>query len=236
MSVTTLVVDFCGERQEPDPSQPWTFGRGGDLVVDDENPYLHRVVGLLRRDGQQWWLENAGSYIELVVVAASGSTTRLAPLPHAPPSMALVEPTYRVGFAAGATTYELDLLLPGRAPTAATPRDGPGDETVRPGQVTLTDDERALVLALARPRLLDPTAGPDKVPPNRAVAAALGWRITRFNRKLDYLCERLTKAGVKGLHGERGAGAGGRRWQLVQHVVSTGLVTRADLDEPGAAP
>jgi hypothetical protein len=28
---------------------------------------------------------------------------------------------------------------------------------------------------------------------NRELAMALGWGVTKFNRKLDYLCTRLTK-------------------------------------------
>ena len=37
---------------------------------------------------------------------------------------------------------------------------------------------------------------------NREVAARLGWSLTKFNRKLDNVCQKLKKAGVQGLHGD----------------------------------
>ena len=37
-----LVVDFVGERHEPATDETFTIGRGGDLVLDADNPFLHR--------------------------------------------------------------------------------------------------------------------------------------------------------------------------------------------------
>src|SRR5690606_1784466 len=49
-----LVVDLVGERHEVEQDQAFTFGRAGDLVVDDSNPYLHRILGRFTwHDG--WW-------------------------------------------------------------------------------------------------------------------------------------------------------------------------------------
>ena len=50
----------------------------------------------------------------------------------------------------------------------------------------------------ARQQDEDPSA-PRIVPTNREAAQVLGWRITRFNRKLDNVCDRLSTAGVGGL-------------------------------------
>jgi hypothetical protein len=96
--------------------------------------------------------------------------------------------------------------------------------------VTLTDDERALVVELARPFLNEPGAGPERLPGNEDVAAALGWSRTKLNRKLDYLCERLTRAGVRGLQGGRSQLATNRRWVLVQHALMARLVTTDDFE------
>jgi hypothetical protein len=106
----------------------------------------------------------------------------------------------------------------------------PGADTTRFGKIPLTDEERLLLLRLAEPCLRDPTRGPEALRPNREIAHQLGWPVTKYNRKLDYLCVRLSKAGVRGLQGGRGTEATNRRWRLVEHAINARLITPADLD------
>jgi len=56
-------------------------------------------------------------------------------------------------------------------------------------------------------------------------AQRLGWTQTRFNRKLDNVCDKLDKAGVRGLHGGPTSQAHSRRANLVDWAVSSRLVT-----------
>lgn len=107
--------------------------------------------------------------------------------------------------------------------------DRTGPATVTFGHVPPTDEERQLLAALCRPVLLDPTAGPDSLAANRELARELDWSASKFNRKLDYLCTRLTKVGVRGLQGGRGSEAVNRRWRLVEHAVSSRMITADDL-------
>jgi hypothetical protein len=53
--------------------------------------------------------------------------------------------------------------------------------------------------------------------------------MTRFNRKLDNVCDKLDRFGVEGMRGGPGARAAGRRAALAEYAVTTGLVTPADL-------
>ena len=69
--------------------------------------------------------------------------------------------------------------------------------------IPLTPDQRLLIISLAEPTLRDP-AGGVQIPPSRQAAARLGWPITKLNRKLDNVCDKLTKAGVDALHGSPG--------------------------------
>ena len=66
-----------------------------------------------------------------------------------------------------------------------------------------------------------------QIPSNRSCAAELGWSLAKFNRKLDHLCERLQRAGVRGLHGDLGLSALDRRRLLVDHAVRSGLLDEA---------
>jgi hypothetical protein len=53
--------------------------------------------------------------------------------------------------------------------------------------------------------------------------------MSKYNRKLDHLCQKLDRAGVPGLYGAEGAQASDRRRALVDHAVAVGLVTVDDL-------
>ncbi|MBE3075508.1 MAG: hypothetical protein IMZ75_11300, partial [Actinobacteria bacterium] len=53
--------------------------------------------------------------------------------------------------------------------------------------------------------------------------------VTRFNRKLDNVCQKLADAGNRGLHGGIGNLASNRKSRLVEHALSTRLVTARDL-------
>jgi hypothetical protein len=226
-----LTIDFLGEHHVVEPGDALTFGRAADLLIDESNLYLHRIVGrFLGHDGH-WWIENLGSQVELDVESDSGVRVRLpACEPPAAPAIApLVGAQSAVRFTAGGLRYELVAFHGGmpvpetRAPAA------PGRETTQFGRVDLTDDERALLRVLADPVLQDPAgAGPGVLPSNREVALLLGWPLTKFNRKLDYLCVRLARAGVAGLQGGRGSEAMNRRWRLVEHAVAARLVTLED--------
>ena len=71
--------------------------------------------------------------------------------------------------------------------------------------------------------------GTSQIPSSAAAAERLGWTLTRFNRKLDNVCQKLADAGTRGLHGGVGKLATNRKARLVEHALSTKLVTEGDL-------
>ncbi len=224
------IVDFCGELHTVDPDATLSFGRSGDVIIDD-NPYLHRRLGLLVHRSGLWWLCNVGTQIPLAVKdLTSRSQVILAPGRE----MALSFPAASVHFSAGRSNYELELTVPwagDRPRLDAGEGDHPGvdgGETISLADLPLTIDQKRLIVALAEATLVEGTAEVN-LPSNRAAAHRLGWTITRFNRKLDNVCERLAKAGVSGLRGTAGVSAADRRIRLVEHAVSSGLVSCDDL-------
>lgn len=227
MAAGELVVGFLGAEHHLAAGAQLSFGRAADVVLDEDNPYLHRVVGRFVWGDGFWWLENLGDALELQLLGQDGTLVRLPPGAQAP----LTQPRAVVRFSAGGLPYEVEAAVPcGPAPAPAPVRPIAGPATTRYGELVLTDDEKALVVHLARPFLFDPGAGPERLPANEDVAASLGWSRTKLNRKLDYLCERLTRAGVRGLQGGRAQLATNRRWVLVQHALVARLVTAEDLE------
>ena len=228
-----LHVEYCGEVTSVETSDELTFGRAGDVRIDD-NPHLHRVLGRLWARGDQWWLSNEGRAISMQIADAdSRSNVVLAPGSE----VALSFPNSIVRFRAGVTDYELSLRVPDREDEeedededdGATAWDDEFTETIGLGDVPLTDEQRLLLLALAESTLRDPHSK-EELPANRAVARRLGWSITKFNRKLDNLCNRFTKLGVGGLRGSIDQLATDRRHRLVDHAIESGLVSADELD------
>ena len=67
------------------------------------------------------------------------------------------------------------------------------------------------------------------VPTSAQAAKRLGWQLTKFNRKLDNVCDKLDRMGVRGLRGGPGKLASNRRARLVEHAVFSRLVSSEDL-------
>lgn len=231
-------VEFCDEWFDVDASRPFSIGREGDLVVDD-NPYLHRrFLEISRRDGL-WWLANVGRQLAATLADDDGRFEAwLAPEAHLP----IVFDRLTVRFSAGPTTYSLTIHLtaPPFVATPLSPREASATTTV--GRLLLEGEHRMLVLALAEPILRSPGQGRTSLPTSAAAAARLGWPLTKFNRKLDHVCSKLQKAGVHGLHGDLSSLASDRRARLVEYALASRLVGTEDLcilDEgahPIAAP
>jgi hypothetical protein len=228
-----LYVDFIGEVTSVAPGAELTFGRQADLHIDD-NRHLHRVLGRFWSRGDAWWLTNEGRAITIQIADAdSRSAVQLAPGSE----IALSFPNSILRFRAGVTDYEVVVRVPDRgAADADDDEDDPldadddeGGETIALGDIMLTDEQRLLLLALAEGTLRDPHNS-DELPTNRAVARRLGWSITKFNRKLDNLCNRFTKLGVGGLRGSIDQLATDRRRRLVDHAIESGLIARSQLD------
>lgn len=231
----SLYVDFCGERYVP-PENGWlTIGREADVVVD-ENLYLHRRFLQVGRNDGLWWIVNVGDQLSATVADADGRVQAwLAPGARLPVVFARTV----VRFTAGPTSYEIEVHMEDEVfsePIAAP--ESSGETTV--GPMPFTRDQLLLVVALAEPMLRQEHAGMSAVPSSSDAARRLGWTTTRFNRKLDNVCQKLSKIGVQGLHGGPGELASNRRARLVEYAIAVRLVTPEHLvmldDEAVAFP
>ena len=225
MSANDLIVDFLDEDYPVGRDQTLSFGRSADLVLDD-NRHLHRRLGQFEYADGLWWLHNVGSALTIEVVDRN-SPSRLTLAPGA--TMALVFEEAALRFRAGATSYEIRVDVPLQPPELVGDgaAGGDGTHTVTAAELTFTPDQLRCVLALAERRLLDPSS--PELPTNKAAAARLGWKLTKFNRKLDNVCTKMANAGVAGLHGDLGALAIKRRERLVEFAVASHLVGPDDL-------
>jgi hypothetical protein len=166
-SMSSLAFVYCGERHVVGPDEEFTFGRSGDLSLDD-NPILHRLLGVCFQSREFWWLANIGAQIPMHVEGETG-TTSIALSPGG--SLPLVLGDMLVRFCAGGTSYELRLEV----------REQQGRDSGREF-VPLSVDQLLLLVALAEPRLRE---GPDAgLPASEELIGRFGWSATRLHRKL----------------------------------------------------
>ncbi len=219
-----LHVEYCGEWFQVASTDEFSIGRDADLTIDD-NPFLHRrLLSISRTPDGIWLLANVGSRLAVTVTDGAGRLQSwLAPGARLP----LVFGRTSAVFTAGPTTYEVSIYSAEPVYAETHPSTAGGTTTL--GDVKLTVSQKQLILALAEPMLLREGSGIGEIPTSSAAAARLGWNRTRFNRKLDNVCDKLDRIGVQGMRGGVRSYATNRRVRMVEYAISARLVTRADL-------
>lgn len=236
--MSEIRVEYCGEWSTVPRGGRFTIGRTADLSVDD-NPYLHRTFLELRSEGDVWLVANVGAQL-----TATLSDEHNHFVAHLSPGgvLPLAFDRTLVRFGAGPTTYEIQLELVDppfdAVDDGSTTETGLSAPTRQP--FTLTRDQRLVVLALAEHALARTGSGPSSLPTSAEAGRRVGWSERKFNKKLDQTCQKLAKAGVRGLHGEPGDIADNRRARLVEYCIAARMVTADDVadldlaaDDPG---
>lgn len=233
-AVNRMILDFVDERYEAYPGDEITFGRAADVILDEGNDFMHRVVGSFVFHQGSWWLQNRSSSTQLSVTTEVGKQSLLPPGTSDP----LTSSNGNVRFSAGSSNYELsyDIAMPLEPPRQGGMTIGDARATDEYGVVPLNEEQRAMLVLLAEQWLRNPGASYHDVPANADVAHRLGWSLKKLDRKLDYLCARLSDLGVPGLRGEKGGEASDRRRRLVEHVLAVRLIGEKDLPDDGGYP
>jgi len=222
-----VTIECSGARYPIEVGRSFTIGREADLTLDAENPFLHRTFLTIDNRSGLWWLNNVGSRLSATVSArSSGMEAWLSPGGCLP----LVFPTVFVCATAGDTTYDFEVYCDDAPFQSVAFEVFPEDADVTIGTVTLTNDQRLLIVALAENVLRNFDRGAGSVPTSVDAADRLGWTLTKFNRKLDNVCSKFEQLGVAGLHGGPTRLAVSRKARLVEYSVGAGIVTRTDLD------
>ena len=230
----SLRIEFIGDDVHLVSGETFVIGREGDLVIDD-NPFLHRQFLTLSDASGVWVLANVGDQLAATVSDAEGRLEAFLG-PGAVLPIVFEETTVR--FTAGPTAYEFTLrndapvfsASPLETHASSTADAGALGSDTTIGRVVLTHDQRLLILALAESGLRSAGGRSAVLPTSSQAAKRLGWTVTKFNRKLDNVCDKLSKLGVRGLQGDVGALASNRRARLVEYALAVRLVTREDLD------
>lgn len=198
--------------------QNLTFGRAGDLHIDEANRFLHRIMGEFEHSGGAWLLHNRGSTVPLRVFASDGVNVTIPPGGR----LALGAHTGTVSFAAGPGNYELTYRQTQAPDRAERLIELDGDETAEFG-VPLTPRETDFLVAFAEPVL---TGSGEPAPTYAEVARQFGVKPKTVDATLQRLRKKLDDAGISHLSSTDA---------LVTHLLSTGRITYTHLLESQSA-
>lgn len=209
--MAAIQIEFIGSITTVDESI--TFGRSGEIAVDDANSFMHRVVGEFRVEADVWWLHNRGSSIRLVMFGSDGVQVDLP----AGTSTALTAHTGTVSFMAGPSPYELTYRLESAPEVNPAPIGADTGTGTSPFGVTLTAREVDYMVAFAEPRL---TGSGDPFPTYLEVARANHVAEKTVDNSLQKLRAKLKASGVTGIDNLDG---------LVTHLLANGRITMRHL-------
>lgn len=201
------------------PADVFTFGRDDacSLCLDPDDLGISRLAGSVEHDGGTWWLVNRSGVRPLDVVDDLGIRTVLAPgrrLAVDREITVIVEGSIRRH--AIQVRAEVDPI-----PAAGAPGEG-RPTSVGEGVIVNDADRQAMAALFAG--YLEAFPRYDPHPRSYADAAArLGWPRTTLVKRIEYLRNRLTNAGVPNLLGDNALE------HLAVYALTTGLLTKDDL-------
>ena len=224
-------VQFAGKVFELEPSAPFTFGRDANactVCLDANDVGISRVAGSISHTNGMWWVSNRSENRELQVIDETGLSTTLPPARRGAPGgrHAVDRPQLTVLVTGEVLTHALAVMAtPNEIPVAPEPPKVLDRTPTHTVSLRLTDKQREALVALVEGYLL-PFPRYDPQPRTYADAALrLGLRRSVVAKRIEKVRLTLVQAGVPRLEGEDDA-----RRHLAEWVLSTRVITRADLD------
>jgi hypothetical protein len=196
----------------------FTFGRAESCTVclNPDDTGISRLAGSIEADSGTWWVVNRSASRPLAVIDELGFRSVLPP-----GRRYAVEGRVRVVVDGSHGSHELDISGPIRvAPTDVLV---PGESTAVGAGVTVSQDDRLALVALFAGYLEEGKRHDPHPKAYNAAAARLGWPRTTLVKRIEYLRNRLDRAGVPNMTGWNALS------NLAEYVLTTGLITKDDL-------
>lgn len=217
-SANTVSVAADGDRFELRPGDEFTFGRSQrcTLCLDPLDVGISRTAGCVEYAEGTWWLRNRSESRSFDVVRNGIRSVAGPRVRHAVDGELLVVVTGSEG------RHYIELTGPELDAPAETTMTGL--PTAVGQDVKLNQKDRLALAVLFEGYLRDGAAHDPWPRTYDSAVARLGWTRAALVHRIDYLRERLRKAGVPNLYGQRAMAF------LAEHVLTTGMLTKADLE------
>lgn len=208
------------------PDRPFTIGRQGDLLVGEDNPFMHRVLLEIVVINNRWHIANASPHYRVYITDYSGNLLHtIMPLT----SVCVEWEYFIIDIRIQDQRYALDADC--CAPDGSPRRDHRSAETYSATWKVdpLDEDIKVAVVALAEETLKTGDLGALKT--FTEGTRRLHWEKhpKRMEKRITKLCEELALRGVPGLTGSNAKMAVNRRISAIQYCIETRLITPDDL-------
>lgn len=213
----TVSVAADGDRFELRPGDKFTFGRSQrcTLCLDPLDVGISRTAGSVEFTDGTWWLHNRSESRSFDVVRRGIRSVSVPGERHAVDGELLIVVTGSDG------RHHMELTGP--EPISCTEATVTGLPTAVGQAVTLNDKDRLALIVLFEGYLRDGDAHDPWPRKYDAAVLRLGWTRAALVHRIDYIRKRLRDAGVPNMYGPRALEF------LAEHVLTTGMLTKADL-------
>lgn len=208
------------------PDRTFTIGRQGDLLIGEDNPFMHRVLLEIAVINNRWHIANASQHYRVYITDDSGSLLHtIMPLT----STFVDWEFFLIDIRIQDQRYVLDAECCGQEGhsrrSSRTPRTYSATWKVE----SLDEDVKVAVVALAEETLKTGDLGALKT--FSEGTRRLGWEShpKRMEKRIEKLCSELAARGVEGLAGTNARMAVNRRISAIQYCLETRLITAEDL-------
>jgi hypothetical protein len=217
-------VEFAGLRHELLPGAVFTFGRARscNVCLDPEDRGISRISGSVECVDRVWFVVNRSGSRPFVVASRTGFHRTVLP-----GEREQVDGRLSIVVEGQVRRHQLVATAPvvGIAELASRSVDEhEGGPTDMGGGVRYSAEDRLALVALFA-GYLHPFPRYDPRPRSYKEAAdVLGWGEPRLRKKVEYVRDRLIRAGVPNLYGD------GAKAALAEHVLASGVIGPDDLE------
>ena len=189
-----LIDDGVGGKFYIPADRQVVLGRAGDIVIGDDDEFMHRRLLQFWPNADQWQMDNIGSRTVVKVVPARPEFAEMTVGPGR--SAFIPSGHWYVVFSTQSCTYELQVKVEGPGLTKVRPVLPQDGAVATQGVLDLNFEQIELLSVLTRKLWQRPGAGDEDIPVVAEIAAELGWTEKKTNSKIENLSAQISRTNL----------------------------------------
>ena len=188
-----VIRDDLGRSYAVQSGNRVIIGRSAEIVIGDDDPYLHRRLLQIWDNKGVWQLDNLGDRVVIQIVSAQDGAGNMILGPKE--SLFIPNGQWYLVFETIMRKYELTLEVAGPrlSPLRLAPSQNDNDPTR--GAVKTNREQIQLLIVLTEKLRKYPGVGDEAIPTVAQCAQTLGWTEKKTNSKIENLVKQISAQG-----------------------------------------